>query len=365
MGRDTGLVEFAQPCSPSPSLGALPPLRPRLLAYKLSNSRRFAVTHDSSNQLQLWDLLQASSRALGPLDPALSLEDKAAELDAPELHVSSWCALDVRLGSLAVHLEYPGCFAGRVDRLDFDQDPLLPRASSQRNDDETLPCEVDLAKAFLECAFSGLEACLPALEPPASAPPARAAVGREALGLAALPDSCVLEVTVRGGLTLAMSRRGDFAERCPPLCLPKWLALCLAQHAHPNPRMKERVEFKIHPLPGHQQPPGVFSEEKLIKTQPQSTIHQIALYLLSLLAGAVPHQKFAVELYCRCRQQDDPERFRRLPVRMNLDALRKYHWHRDMPLIHSSSSSSSSSSPNTVQTEISEPILFYKVMIVY
>eukprot|EP00775_Hariotina_reticulata_P005150 gene5150-5390_t len=91
------------------------PGSPGLVALRVLNDKRHILTRDSEGQVQLWDVLAARPvQQLGKVD--INEEERRR---FRVLFVEPWFMADVKLGSLAINLEPPKCFAAEVYALEL------------------------------------------------------------------------------------------------------------------------------------------------------------------------------------------------------------------------------------------------------
>lgn len=91
------------------------PGAPALTRHAVLSDRRRVLTRDADGDCQLWDVMQGTmTREFKGADFA----DTQIEVDESVI-VPSWFTADTRLGTLAVHLEPPSCFAAEAYALEL------------------------------------------------------------------------------------------------------------------------------------------------------------------------------------------------------------------------------------------------------
>lgn len=91
-----------------PSAGRRPKVEltglPAVVGYKVMNNRRHVMTCDTSDEVCIWDVTNASLlRSVGKLPSGVTL-DELSEKHEEEVAVPSWFKVDIRLGSVAIKL---------------------------------------------------------------------------------------------------------------------------------------------------------------------------------------------------------------------------------------------------------------------
>lgn len=94
---------------------------PGIVAYKILNNRRHVLTCDTYKEFCIWDIARGQRlKSLGVLETK-SIEDVAKEHDE-EVSVASWFTVDIRLGSLAIHVVKKYVYSAEVYAVDADID---------------------------------------------------------------------------------------------------------------------------------------------------------------------------------------------------------------------------------------------------
>lgn len=92
---------------------------PGIVGYKILNNRRHVLTCDAYNEFRIWDIVRGKLlKSLG-VQESKSIEDIAKEHDE-EVSVASWFTVDIRLGSLAIHVVKKYVFSAEVYAVDAD-----------------------------------------------------------------------------------------------------------------------------------------------------------------------------------------------------------------------------------------------------
>lgn len=94
---------------------------PGILQYKILNDRRHVLTCNSYKEYCIWDITRGSLlKSLGVIETA-SIEEVAKAHDE-EVSVPAWFNVDIRLGSLSVHLMRKYAFSAEVYAVDAGLD---------------------------------------------------------------------------------------------------------------------------------------------------------------------------------------------------------------------------------------------------
>lgn len=90
---------------------------PGIISYKIMNDRRHVITCDAYKECSIWDITQGKfEKSLGKLDNE-DFEQYAKEHDR-EVSVPSWFTVDIRLGSLAIHMVKKYVFSAEIYAVD-------------------------------------------------------------------------------------------------------------------------------------------------------------------------------------------------------------------------------------------------------
>ncbi len=94
---------------------------PGIVAYKILNNRRHVLTCDAYKEFCIWDIARGKlHKSLGVLE-SKNIDEVAKEYDE-EVSVPSWFTVDIRLGSLAIHMVKKYVFSAEVYAVDADLD---------------------------------------------------------------------------------------------------------------------------------------------------------------------------------------------------------------------------------------------------
>jgi len=116
VGNGNGSPSFE--ITPPPPLQKTPsatiPGLPGIVKHHILNNRRHVLTKDTADQVSLWDITKCTKlEDYG----SVNFEEKIKEM-TELISVPNWFAIDTKVGSITIHLDYPNCFNAELYAVD-------------------------------------------------------------------------------------------------------------------------------------------------------------------------------------------------------------------------------------------------------
>lgn len=122
--RARACLENSPPTPLNTTPACIVPGTPAIMRHTVLNDKRHVLTKDVAGVVKLWEITKGAVIAdFGKV----SFEDKEKEL-FEMVSIPSWFTVDMRLGSISVHLETPQCFSAEMYAVDLQ----VPGASEEQ-----------------------------------------------------------------------------------------------------------------------------------------------------------------------------------------------------------------------------------------